>query len=244
MKELSVIIPALNEEHYIANTIESVLNQDADLEIIVAVSPKTTDRTAEIALEYGTRIIKGGLLPEARNNGVKNADSNLFLFLDADVILPENGLRKFLNEFHKRKLDLAGTLQKPLSSISKTKDIQHALFYGIANIGITFFQHSKKPYMQMCMFSKREIHENIGGFRLLEFGEDSEYACRAVKAGANFGVLNGFVYTSPRRLENEGLKGMIKYAKFNFGRILGNEYPVDGKYRFYDENERCKKDKR
>ena len=62
----------------------------------------------EIAKNYGCKIIPGGLPAKGRNEGVKVAQGNIFLFMDADnIYLPENFLKNLLEEFEKRKLDVA-----------------------------------------------------------------------------------------------------------------------------------------
>jgi len=54
---ISVVIPAFNEENFIAKTLESLLNQDfKDFEIIV-VDNNSTDQTAEIAKKFGAILL-------------------------------------------------------------------------------------------------------------------------------------------------------------------------------------------
>ena len=98
---LSIIIPTLNEEDYLPLLLESIKKQNfAEGEVIVA-DARSQDKTVEIAKSYGCKVVPGGLPPKARNEGAKKARGELFLFLDADVVLPENSLEKFLKEFKK-----------------------------------------------------------------------------------------------------------------------------------------------
>jgi glycosyltransferase involved in cell wall biosynthesis len=95
---LSVIIPAFNEERYLPQTLARLHRAIAHLgaatkrpvEIIV-VDNASTDRTAEIAIAAGARVI---LVPEhniarVRNAGAASASGHLFVFLDADTLIPE-----------------------------------------------------------------------------------------------------------------------------------------------------------
>ena len=99
---LSIIIPALNEEKYLPILLSQIKKQNfsgGKYEIIVA-DAGSKDKTVEIAKSYGCKVVPGGLPPKARNEGAKKARGELFLFLDADVVLPENSLEKFLKEFY------------------------------------------------------------------------------------------------------------------------------------------------
>ena len=108
---ISIIIPAYNEEKYLPIAIESIKAQTyKNWELIVAVSPRTTDRTKEIALNLGAKVVEGARVGFAKNNGAQAArkESTLFVFMDADVRLPNNNfLEKALQEFVTRSLDVA-----------------------------------------------------------------------------------------------------------------------------------------
>ncbi len=89
MPTVSVIIPLYNKEPYISRTLNSVLCQTfQDFEIIV-VDDGSTDKSAEMVKSFtDPRILliqqenKG--VSVARNRGVKESNSNLITFLDAD----------------------------------------------------------------------------------------------------------------------------------------------------------------
>ena len=111
---LSIIIPTLEEEKYLPLLLDSIKKQNLkrDYEIIIS-DAGSKDRTIEIAESQGCKIVKGGLPAKGRNEGAKIAQGELFLFLDADTMLPENSLEKFIFEFKKRNLDIAGFLLQP-----------------------------------------------------------------------------------------------------------------------------------
>ena len=98
---LSIIIPTLNEEYHLPLLLSSIKEQQKDppdYEIIIA-DAGSKDKTLEIAKSFGCKITKGGLPAKGRNEGAKIAQGDLLLFLDADTILPENSLKRFLTEF-------------------------------------------------------------------------------------------------------------------------------------------------
>ncbi len=100
MPRISVIIPAHNVERYVAEAIDSVLNQTLTPAEVVIVDDGSNDRTGEIASRYGqpVKVISqrvGGSGP-ARNLAVRNSTGDWLAFLDADDIwLPEKLERQF-----------------------------------------------------------------------------------------------------------------------------------------------------
>ena len=85
----SVVIPLYNKEHYIVNTINSVLNQTCrDYEIIV-IDDGSKDNSFEAAKTVHSSKIKlihqnNQGVAVARNTGVENAKGEYIAFLDAD----------------------------------------------------------------------------------------------------------------------------------------------------------------
>ncbi len=72
--ELSIVVPAYNEEKYLPKLLSCIKKQTyKDCEIIVA-DANSRDRTKETAKKYGCKIVKSGGLPAiGRNNGAKAA---------------------------------------------------------------------------------------------------------------------------------------------------------------------------
>ena len=92
----SVIIPAYNTERYLGEAIESVLSQDYEPFELIVVDDGSTDRTAEVARSFGTRLrlhhqSNLGTGP-ARNAGIGLARGDLFAFVDADDLWTEGRL--------------------------------------------------------------------------------------------------------------------------------------------------------
>ena len=232
---LSIIIPTKNEEKYLPKLLDSIKKQNIqNIEIIIA-DANSTDKTRQIAKNYGCEIVKGGMPGPARNNGAKNSCRDYLVFIDADVILPKNFLKKSLDEIKARDLDVAGTIQEPIPTDKKFKDLSYCLIYGITNKWMKITQQTEYPCMQICMFVKKSIHEKIGGFNeTIIYAEDSEYAKRAVENGAKFAILNPYkILVSPRRFENEGLKYLLKCLMFQIIRALGYEFTEKSKLKYF-----------
>jgi len=96
------IIPAYNSEGTITKCLESIFkqdysNMDIDFEIVV-VNNNSADKTAEIVMNYPVKLIteRKQSPAAARNAGLKEAQGNYIAFVDADIILPANWLKKMI----------------------------------------------------------------------------------------------------------------------------------------------------
>lgn len=96
----SVVIPAHNEEQYIGSCLAAVKKaaeavRPCQTEIIV-VANRCTDRTAEIAAEYGAVVLVNDdkCISSIRNTGVRAAKGRIIATVDADTLMPEGTLRE------------------------------------------------------------------------------------------------------------------------------------------------------
>lgn len=100
--EISVVVPALNEEKYLPGCLESLANQcyDSEYEVIV-VDGGSVDGTVEIAKHFTDRIIANARRPvgAARNEGAKVADGEIVAFIDADTIASRHWLTAIERSF-------------------------------------------------------------------------------------------------------------------------------------------------
>lgn len=104
-KKISIIIPAYNAQKYIVRCLNSIVNQANDNIEVVIVNDGSTDNTERICREYSSiyNYIKtvsqtNGGVSSARNNGIKNAQGEYILFLDADDFFAENAIEWFLSK--------------------------------------------------------------------------------------------------------------------------------------------------
>lgn len=215
----SIIIPTYNEEEYLPVLLESIKEQDFDDYEVIVADANSTDRTREIAEEYGCIVVDGGLPGVGRNNGAKVAKGEYLLFLDSDLQLTEDYLRDVLYEFQIENAGIAITQMKPLSN-----KVQDKIFHDFANYFMISVEKIK-PHGAGCygIIAKRELHEKCGGFdESLTFGEDTDYIERLAKE-ERFKVLrNAKIGVSTRRLEEEGITTLIQqYGKSTVNDFLG-----------------------
>lgn len=95
---LSIIIPAFNEEAYLGQTLGSInkakdtLKPDTAHEIeIIVVDNGSDDSTASVARAFGASVVTESQhnVAKVRNCGARHANGDVFVFIDADTIVPE-----------------------------------------------------------------------------------------------------------------------------------------------------------
>ncbi len=204
---VSVIIPTYNEEDYLPRLLASLRSQSfTDYEIVVA-DAKSTDRTREIARSFGAKVVDGGMPGPGRNLGAAAASGDLFLFLDADVILSDTEwLADKVAQFARRKLDCGTCLVKPLSR----HPIDH-VSHNVFNVHMAATQHLVPHAPGFCIFATRATHQSIGGFdEEIKLAEDHDYVMRAGKVG-KFRIMYGSpIRVSVRRFERDGRLTIFK----------------------------------
>ena len=187
------------------------------------------DRTLEIAKEYGCRIVPGGLPARGRNEGAKVAQGDTLLFMDADnIFLPEKFLENLLEEFKKRKLDIASFPIYPQGN--GFDKFAYGLYNNWVNLTQRFF-----AYATNAVLVRKKIHQKIGGFdEEIKIAEDHDFAKRASKVGKFGFIKTKPVLTSLRRFERDGrFKTYLKYFLAGIHMIFLGPVKTDiFKYRF------------
>lgn len=113
---ISIIVPARNEEKFLKNCINSLLNQDYENYEILIIDDNSTDKTLEIAKSFNDTkisVIQSGNKPKewiGKNwpcfIGYKNSKGEYLLFTDADTIHSKNSLKDSINSLMKENLDV------------------------------------------------------------------------------------------------------------------------------------------
>jgi len=109
--KISIVIPAYNEEKYIASTIECFLKMAYHPLEVIVVDDGSTDRTAEIARQFPVKVIRieHSGPAKAKNVGIKEAVGDLIVIHDAnDMIIDDSYLTKIVETYmsSERKADV------------------------------------------------------------------------------------------------------------------------------------------
>lgn len=107
----SIIVPVYNAAHFVRATIDNLLRQDVNKEILL-INDGSTDESLQIIREYeqGYDSIKvidktNGGVSSARNIGLDTASGDFVIFVDSDDFIENGLLRKCLDIFEKYNPD-------------------------------------------------------------------------------------------------------------------------------------------
>ena len=201
---LTVVIPAFNEAHNIADCLGSVLASAPPCRdwSVVVVDDESTDATVENAIRAGStasrfRLIKAGPRPAderwvgknwACSKAVEQVSSDWLLFIDADVRLKPDALQRSLAQAVDEHADLL-SLAPRLSCGCLAEWMVQPIMASLLGLGFPILE-TNDPESPVAfaagpfMLFKASTYECIGGHRALagEVVEDLALA-RAIKAG-------------------------------------------------------------
>ena len=228
MKKVSVIIPCRNEVKYIGQCLDSVLENDYpnnDLEILVT-DGMSEDGTREIIKDYSGKhpCIKlldnqQKITPAALNIGIKYAEGEIIIRMDAHAKYPENYISILVKYINELDCDNVGGLWETLPGgegiIARSIAVATSSPFGIGNawyrIGVDQIREvDTVPYG--CF--KRELFDRIGVFdEELIRNQDDEFNARIKKN-------NGKIFLIPEiKIKYFARKTICKMTKmfFQFG---------------------------
>ena len=174
---ISIIIPCKNEENYIANTLDSIIEGDfpfENLEVFV-VDGMSDDNTQEILQKYMQKYSQIHIInnpqqtvPYAMNYGIEAAKGNTIVRLDAHSIYPKNYIAELVKYLNKLDADNVGGVwdTMPANSSLEAQAIAYASSHPFG-IGNAQYRISNKvePYeVDTVPFGcyKKEVFEKIG----------------------------------------------------------------------------------
>jgi glycosyltransferase involved in cell wall biosynthesis len=113
--KIYIVIPAHNEEKFIALTLQSIVSQTVLPSKVVVVNDNSTDKTSEIVTIFSQKHafisfvnksseaihLPGSKVIQAFQNGFETLDDNfdIIVKLDGDLILPNNYFETIINHF-------------------------------------------------------------------------------------------------------------------------------------------------
>lgn len=204
--ELSVVLPAFNEESLLPATLNSVFAAiDAcgmrERSEVIVVDNNSTDRTAEIAREGGARVIfePRNQISRARNAGGHAATGDFLLFLDADTELTSALLSRALENLRSGDCCGGGVVLK------MDQDISSGMSWAV---GAWNHLAVKLGLAAGCfIYCLRVGFVEVGGFSHAVYAGEEIWFSRALKKwggkrALEFRVISDIIIsTSSRKLE-------------------------------------------
>jgi glycosyltransferase involved in cell wall biosynthesis len=173
--EVTIIVPARNEEAYLGDCLASLVAQTGVRFEIIVVDDHSTDRTGEIARSFaGVRMISPGPLPEGwtgKNNavvaGAKEVRGEWLLFTDADTVHLPGSLARALAEAKEHGAEL----------LSYSPEQIAVTLWELATLPVVFAELARQyPPSKVCdpaspiaaangqyILIRRETYEAVGG---------------------------------------------------------------------------------
>lgn len=234
--KMSVVIPAYNEEKYIGDCLQSLVDIAGDeLYEIIVVDNNSTDKTAAIAKSFGGITVvkekrKGTSF--ARQKGFEVAQGDLIAFIDADTLVTKKWIEKVKNEFFSNK-DLV-CLSSPYN-VYDISFLKRAAVWSYWNILAypVYVLFLRYMVLGADFVVRRKALEKIGGFdeKFIFYGDDTDIARRLHQVGKVKFIRKALVHSSGRRLNKEGMvKSGSKYAANFLWDVLFHK-PLHKKFR-------------
>lgn len=220
-KDISVIIPTLNEHKRLPKLLDSLIDQTEKKFEVIIVDAQSEDNTLEEVKKYQQRLPLTLLstsvrnVGHQRNLGAGKAKTDYLMFCDADIGLDKEFLSQVLAKLNQIQVDFATTRGIPdsrrKSDVFLTYGTQAAMFIAA---------YVKKPFMSgENLIIKKKVFDAIGGFdEKVILADDHALVQKAAGLG-----YKGRVFWFPthlfsfRRFEREGRLVVIrKYLKAFF----------------------------
>jgi len=172
---VSVVIPAHNEEKWIAACLESVLKDGYPHKEVIVIDDASIDRTNEMLRRFPVTVIRNekSMGPSsARNIGVRKAEGKIIVFVDAHCIVEDQEwIQKFLQFFKDPQVGAVAGYFKPEPNIKPA---------------LTF--KSLEPQQRLVKSAnaafRKSVLEQVGGFdKGTEWGGDAALTYKIQKSG-------------------------------------------------------------
>ena len=188
--DFSIIIPAFNEENYLSATIDAIqmatklLAETSDVKVeTIVVDNNSVDGTAGIARSKGAIVVHEKVqgISRARNAGASCARGEILVFVDADVIVPEN------------MLVLINHAMGDPHCVGGGADVDYFPKRRVVRAYISLWKVLSRltdMVQGATQFCRKEVFEEVGGYdETAWIGEDVDF-CWALKRYAKSYIAN------------------------------------------------------
>lgn len=206
---VDIIVPARNEERFIGNCLESILNQDYPNYSIIAIDDSSTDGTAQIIKDYAGKsrklvFVEAGPKPDgwagknwACYQGYLKSDADLLLFTDADSEYSKSLVSLAVSRLISEGLDALTLIPRIISIDPWTKItlpfLSTFLHSRYSPLRVNDPAHGIGYFFGSFYIIKRNVYEAIGTHSDVrnELVEDGALGSRVKKSGFKLKMFRG-----------------------------------------------------
>lgn len=220
--KLSIIIPCYNVEHFLGDTIKSIINQTDSLEYeVIVVDDGSNDGTYQVAKDvlkpikhYQIISKSNGGVSSARNEGLRHASGEYVYFLDGDDIIDSFFFKAlnlnnassdiiYWNYLHERNFNSVREV-----ILHQSNDIVEAYLLG------------KLPICMCSLLFKRQLINDHHMFfdENTAYGEDREFIIKGLFYANTYNHINQFLFTYKWRA-GSAMRVRNTYNKKNYSCI-------------------------
>jgi succinoglycan biosynthesis protein ExoL len=218
-RDLTIVIPAFNEELYIRRTITEISSQIGTLGINVIIADGgSTDRTREVIAEISEKVplrikvIEGGSVSQGRNLGALEVKTDYILFLDADVTFPSKvSIFRAFQHLRYKSLDAVSTTPKYLGE----KDWKAQILFYLNRFTTDYLSRTSPFAIGAFTLIKRSVFENLGGYDV-EIKHTEDWIFSRQISPDKFGIVHGLITQDNRRFKKYGYFRMVKLMIKNY----------------------------
>jgi len=206
--DVTVIIPAFNEEYSIGACLSAIQNQTYDNYEVILSDNGSTDETVKIARSFdGVTIVNENETQgsyAARNTAITAASGDVIAFTDADCVPDSRWLENGLKQLTDTDADLVGG--NVVFTYADQNDPAQ-LFDSITNMQIEQNIKNRNVAKTANLFVYKDVLEDIGPFpNHLESGGDVYWTNKATDAGYILSYASDAIVKHPARTFSELLQ--------------------------------------
>lgn len=204
---VSCVVTAWNDELYIAEALQSILQQEYDPFEVIVVDDGSTDGTERQIARFGDRVQyifqENSGCSGARNTGIRASQGELVAFLDADDLWVQGKLDRQVSEFQQRtELDVCFTFAQNFWIDELREEARRFEGHRIAR--------PLPAYAASTMMTRISTFDTYGWFDVeQDFGQTVEWVLRVKSGGAVVDHISDVltrrrIHTSNRSRDQDG----------------------------------------